>query len=127
VPLIERASLDELFVEPGISASTSEYISNLLEVGRQKSRDEIHYERLAEIELSLVEYWDVFFGVVDVIRQLFVIVQGFGMPVNLARSLADVGLILSALANAGEFESQLEIRPFDAHSRPAARTHWNIL
>ena len=123
MPLIQRAPVDQKILEPGIGAPFLEHLSNLLVVVRQELAGKVQHERLAEIELLLARYLDVFVGVVDVIRQflLLVIIERFGMPIELARLLAQEGLMVVARAAADEVEGQHQIGPADRHRRSAGR------
>jgi hypothetical protein len=65
---------------------------------------EVQRERLPEIELSLVWYLEEFLGVVDVIRQYVQVVAELGMTIELARLLAQKGLMLAPAGGGDEFE-----------------------
>ena len=65
---------------------------------------EVQRERLPEIELSLVRYLEEFLTVADVIRQFVRVVPELGMTIELARLLAQKGLMLVPAVGADEFE-----------------------
>ena len=77
---------------------------NVVKVAGQELAGEIQRERLPEIELSLVRYGEEFLAVVDVIRQYVQVVAELGMTIELARLLAQKGLMLAPAAGADEFE-----------------------
>jgi hypothetical protein len=74
----------------------------------------------AEIEFALVRDGDVSFAVLDVVRQFFNIVRPFGMPVDLACLLAQIGLIFAGSAGVHEFERVQNLTEIDCHFHVAA-------
>jgi len=79
-------------------------LPNVVKVAGQELAGEIQRERLPEIELSLVRYGEEFLAVVDVIRQYVQVVAELGMTIELARLLAQKGLMLAPAVDADEFE-----------------------
>jgi len=69
VTRIERAPSNQQILVSGVGTPFAEKLSNLVEVGGQELAGEVQRQRLPEIEISLVGYWQKFLGVVDVIRQ----------------------------------------------------------
>jgi hypothetical protein len=80
---------------------------------------EVQRERLAEIEISLVRYWEEFLAVVDVIRQYVQVVAELGMTIERARLLAQKSPMLTPAAGADEFEGFLYVLQADRHWRLA--------
>src|SRR3984893_3138520 len=80
--------------------------------------DEVQRERLPEIELSLVRYVEEFLAVADVIRQYVRVVPELGMIIELARLLAQKGLMLVPAVGADEFEGFQYVLQADRHGDP---------
>jgi hypothetical protein len=118
VPLIERAPSIQQILESGVGAPSAEKLSNVVEVVGQKLAGEVQRERLAEIEISLVGYLEEFLAVVDVIRQYVQVVAELGMTIELARLLAQKGLMLAPAAGADEFEGFPYVLQADRHDDP---------
>ena len=102
--MIEHAPSIQQIFEFGVGAPSAEKLPNAIEVAGQELAGEVQRERLPEIELSLVRYGEVFLAVVDVIRQYVQVVAELGMTIELARLLAQIGLMLAPVADADEFE-----------------------
>src|SRR5262249_7043025 len=85
------------------------YSSRIIPASRQNASSlaalttSTSYQRLAEIELSLVRNYNVFL-VVDIVGQFLVVIAELGMPIDLARLPVEIGFILARGAAAHEFE-----------------------
>jgi hypothetical protein len=98
VPLSERAPSYQQLLEAPVGAAPAEYVADVVKVSRQELTDEIHHQRYAEIELSLAGQLDVFVLILDISRQFIVElleVGELGMPVDLARLPAEIGMKLA--------------------------------
>ena len=116
--MIERATSIQQILESGVGAPSAEKLSNVVEVVGQKLAGEVQRERLAEIEISLVGYLEEFLAVVDVIRQYVQVVAELGMIIELARLLAQKGLMLAPAAGSDEFEGFPYVLQADRHGDP---------
>ena len=100
-----------------VGASFAEYISDLIEVIRQKFARKIQRQRLAESELPFAGDHKVFLIILDIIRQpiiQFFEVGEFRVEVDLARQPAQVGL-MQAGATVNEFECEEYFLKADGH------------
>ena len=117
VPPIEHAPVLQQIPESGVGAAPAENLPNLVEVVGQKFAGEVQRQRLAEIELPLVGDPEVFVVVLDAVRQFLDIIQELGMPMDLARLLAQKGLVLAHAVAADELEGQHDVLEADRHWR----------
>jgi hypothetical protein len=115
VPLTERASLLQQILESGVGTPSAEKLSNVVEIAGQELTGEVQRDRLSEIEISLVRYWQKFLGVVDVIRQYVEVIAELGMTIELARLLAQKNLMLAPAGGADEFEGFPYVLQADKH------------
>jgi hypothetical protein len=99
-------------------APAAEKLPNVAEVAGQELAREIQRERLPEVEISLVRYWEKFLAVVDVIRQCVQVVAQIGMTIELVRLLTQKSLMLASAGSADEFEGFLYLLQADRHGDP---------
>jgi hypothetical protein len=125
IPLIERPPSMQQILESGVGTPAAEKLPNVVEVVWQEFTGEVQRQRLPEVKLSLVRYWEEFLGIVNVIRQYVQVVTKLGMPIELARLLAQKNLVLvTAATSADEFESFPYVIQADRHGQSFTRSTW---
>jgi hypothetical protein len=84
-------------------------LPDIVEVTGQEFAGKCQCQRLAEIKLFLIRYRDVFIAVVDIVGHYVEIVAELGLIIELARLLAQKGLMLAPATGGDEFEGFMEV------------------
>ncbi len=116
IPLIERASPHEQFLEPTVSALFAKKLSDVVKIIGQEFASEVQSEGLAEIELSLVWYLEVLVAVANVVWQFVQIIAEFGVVINLAGVRTQKRFMFVSAASGHEFEGLVYVSKADEQS-----------